>query len=114
MPATLNRLPGDDYAVRFTVDAPVEEAFDAATTVEGLRGWWTPKTSGSSEPGGKLRFGFSGGEDTIMRVAEVIAPRLVRWECLASLIQPEWPGTQITFEFAPAGADRSEVTFRHK
>ena len=35
-----------------------DEVYAALTTVDGLAGWWTDDTSGSSEVGGTLAFRF--------------------------------------------------------
>ena len=56
-----------DYRADLTINAPLESVFAAVSTVEGLSGWWTTDTSGSSEPGGELRFTFRDGI-AVMRV----------------------------------------------
>ena len=42
-----------------------DRVYEALTTPEGLRGWWTEDVAGSSEPGGVLEFRFPpvGGSD---------------------------------------------------
>jgi uncharacterized protein YndB with AHSA1/START domain len=54
----LRRQPGPDYAASLTIQAPIETAYAALTTVDGLRGWWTGHADGSPEPGGEIRFEF--------------------------------------------------------
>ena len=42
-----------------------QQVYDALTTLEGLSGWWTERTSGQTSPGGVLEFRFGpGGFDT--------------------------------------------------
>jgi uncharacterized protein YndB with AHSA1/START domain len=112
--ATITRKPGADYTATITVNAPIKTAFAAVATLEGLRGWWTPETTGSAEPGGKLMFDFPGAAvtTTMMRVEESTEPSRVRWTCLESGLH-EWAGTPITFELAEAGPDSTAISFRH-
>ncbi|HUK70492.1 MAG TPA: SRPBCC domain-containing protein, partial [Streptosporangiaceae bacterium] len=110
---TLQRQPGPDYAAHVTVGVPIETAFAAISTVDGLRGWWTEHTDGSAEPGGKLRFEFPKYEITkFMRVEESTRPTLVRWIC-AECSLPEWVGTELTFELTEADPARTELRFTH-
>jgi uncharacterized protein YndB with AHSA1/START domain len=110
---TLQHQTGPDYAAHMTVGAPIEAAFAALSTVDGLRRWWTEHTDGSAGPGGKLRFEFPKYEITkFMRVEESTRPTLVRWICTECSL-PEWVGTELTFELAEAGPDRTELRFTH-
>jgi len=108
MPAVQHQ-PGPDYAAHLTVGVPIETAFTAVSTVDGLRGWWTEHTDGSAEPGGKLRFEFPRYEITkFMRVQESARPTLVRWVCTECSL-PEW----LTFRLTEAGPARTELRFTH-
>jgi len=111
---TISRQPGSDYAAIVTVSAPIESAYAALATVDGLRGWWTTATSGSAEPGGELKFEFPGVVDVpaLMRVEESSEPSRVRWTCLKSPLH-EWAGTRLTFELTEATPDRTEISFTH-
>ncbi len=105
--------PGTDYAATVTLDAPIESVFGAIATVDGIRGWWAPRTSGNAEHGGELRFEFPAHQVTkSLRVEQAIRPVLVRWACVKCTLT-EWEGTAIVFELASAGPDRTELTFRH-
>jgi uncharacterized protein YndB with AHSA1/START domain len=74
--------PGTDYAATLTLSAPIESVFDAIATVDGIRGWWAPLTTGNAEPGGELKFQFPAHQVTkSLRVERAIRPVLVRWAC---------------------------------
>jgi hypothetical protein len=102
-----------DYATVLPIGAPLQEAFGAISTLEGVRGWWTPIVSGSTAPGGEIHLGFTGmDEEIVMRVVSSESPRLVRWVCLLHTGAPEWNGSRITFELTDAG-EGCELHFRH-
>ena len=61
----------DSYHADLTINAPIDSAFAAVSSAEGLSGWWTTDTGGPPEPGGELRFTFSDGV-AVMRVARTV------------------------------------------
>ncbi|MGW4000042.1 SRPBCC family protein [Amycolatopsis sp. NPDC004772] len=90
--------------------ATPDQVFDALTTIDGLAGWWTEKTEGSTEPGGVIAFRFiPGGFD--MKVLELDPGRLVRWEVVDG--PPEWLGTTIRWELEKRD-DYTIVLFKHE
>jgi uncharacterized protein YndB with AHSA1/START domain len=100
-----------DYRADLTINAPLESVFAAVSTVEGLSGWWTTDTSGSSEPSGELRFTFRDGI-AVMRV-ENRTPALEQWTCLGHSGQPEWEHTTVTFRLTEAGPAATRLQFTH-
>ncbi|MGE5596671.1 MAG: SRPBCC domain-containing protein [Hyphomicrobiales bacterium] len=108
------KLPGPDYARSLLLQAPIEQAYEAAATAEGLARWWTPDASGSNEEGGQLTFTFGGPGKTIMRVDALDRPEAVRWTCLSSDHAPDWAGTRVAFRFRAIDAGSSELTFVHQ
>lgn len=109
----LRHVVGPDYARRVAFGAPCERAFDAISTLEGLRRWWTPRVSGSASVGGELRFDFDGVDHVVMRVDRVDAPFAVEWSCVEHSRLADWNGTRVLFGLAPRSAEGSELTFRH-
>jgi uncharacterized protein YndB with AHSA1/START domain len=79
----------------FHINASKEKVFEALTTIKGLSGWWTTKTSGDTKPGSviEFRFGDFGGPD--MKVIEVKPNELVKWECVGK--NDGWAGHIFTF-----------------
>jgi len=87
----------DTYTKRLTLHAPRERIAAAVTTIEGLRGWWTPIACGSAAPGGELHLGFAGmDEHIVMRVER--NDEGVRWTCLEHTGAPPWRGSLVTLE----------------
>jgi uncharacterized protein YndB with AHSA1/START domain len=79
----------------FHINASKEKIFEALTTIKGLAGWWTLKTSGDTKLGGiiEFRFGDFGGPD--MKVKELIPNESVTWECVGG--PQDWMGHIFTF-----------------
>lgn len=87
-----------------------QRVYEALTTLDGLAGWWTEKTSGETGLGGMIEFRFrAGGFD--MKVAELDPGRLVRWEVVAG--PEEWIGTTVRWELREQG-DYTIVLFTHE
>lgn len=99
-----------DILHRVGVVAPVDDVYRAIATPEGIAGWWTTETTGTSEVGGALafRFGELGGFD--MEVLELNPSSRVRWRVTDG--PEEWIGTEVDF-----GLDQREeytiVNFKH-
>ncbi|WP_327287258.1 SRPBCC family protein [Streptomyces sp. NBC_01198] len=87
-----------------------EQVYDALTTLDGLAGWWTEKTAGSTEPGGVIELRFRpGGFD--MKVVDLDPGRQVRWEVVAG--PQEWIGTHVQWDLRQDG-DYTIVLFTHE
>ena len=85
--------------------------YEALTTVDGLAGWWTQDTRGSSDPGGVLQFRFPpvGGFD--MEVIDLQPSQRVVWRVTDG--PAEWIGTTIHWNLHQAG-DYTIVLFSHQ
>jgi uncharacterized protein YndB with AHSA1/START domain len=104
----------DDYTRSLDVQAPVERLFDAIATLEGVRGWWTPRVSGSDEAGATMRLEFEGLDEHIdLRVVATKRPSRVEWSVVEHTSLDDWDGTTIRFEIAPDGASASRLAFQH-
>lgn len=87
-----------------------EKVYDALTTLDGLAGWWTEKTSGDTSLHGVIEFRFGpGGFD--MRIIELDPGRLVRWEVVDG--PAEWIGTTIRWDLRQDGG-YAIVLFKHE
>ncbi|THV32099.1 SRPBCC family protein [Glycomyces paridis] len=91
-------------------NTPPAKVFEALTTLEGLRGWWTEDTTGDTAPEGVIAFRFpAGGFD--MKVAELDPGRRVRWEVVGG--EAEWIGTEIHWDLRQED-DWTVVLFKHQ
>jgi uncharacterized protein YndB with AHSA1/START domain len=102
------------YLREVTCHAPRERVFAAVSTVGGLRGWWTPIVTGTTQAGGQLWFGFEGSDELIaMRVDELTDLFQVRWTCLEHTGARDWAGTTIRFELRDGGPQECVLNFEH-
>jgi uncharacterized protein YndB with AHSA1/START domain len=86
-----------DIRHKLFIKTPVEKVYEAATTQEGLSGWWCLDTKAKPELGSIARFTFSPEYFKEMKITELKPPQSVKWACIAGY--PEWIGTSISFEF---------------
>ncbi len=84
-----------DIVHKININAPVEKVYDAVSTSEGLKGWWTEHVDGESKEGEKLTFLFP-ETGPVMEVLELYTNELVKWKCTGSV--EEWQDTIFTFE----------------
>ena len=100
-----------DILHRVGAVAPLETVYAAVATPEGIAGWWTRETTGTSEVGGTVvtRFGDLGGFD--LEVLELDPEGRVRWSVTDG--PPEWVGTQISWALRQDG-EYTIVLFSHK
>ena len=87
------------------------DAYKALATIEGLSGWWTTDTEGSSEVGDVIRFRFGslGGFD--MKVVALDPGRRVLWEVVDG--PAEWIGTTVSFDLKEED-DFTVLLFKHQ
>lgn len=97
------------------VDATPEKTYEALTTLDGLSGWWTERTTGETDLGGVIDFRFEREGDEIgffdMKVAELKPGERVMWEVVDG--PPEWVGTRVHWDLKQDG-DYTVVLFKHE
>lgn len=96
-------------------NASSEALFDAITTLEGLRRWWTPLVEGTPL-GGDVRFEFEGlaGQHIIMHVDEARRGATVRWTCRIHSAIAEWRDTRVHWNLRATGPDSCELRLEHE
>jgi len=105
-----------DIIHRVGIKAPVSKVYAALSTVDGVAGWWTKNTSGSSKIGGtiEVRFHSSAGKEIGHMNMEVMAldpNKKVHWRFTSG--PEEWVGTDVIFNLSQDG-DYTIVLFGHK
>jgi uncharacterized protein YndB with AHSA1/START domain len=95
----------------FHINASRKDVFNALSTIEGLTGWWTVQTKGSTKVNDTIqfRFGDHGGPD--MKVQEVIPNESIKWECIAST--HGWTGNILSFKLDD-NEGKTRVRFAHE
>lgn len=86
-----------------------DKVYEAISTIDGLKGWWTEETTGSTDVGGVIQFRFpAGGFD--MLVLESTPGERVLWEVVDG--PEEWIGTTIDWVLSQDD-DWTSVLFSH-
>ena len=105
-----------DIIHRVGIKAPASKVYAALSNIDGLAGWWTKATTGTSKVGGTIAFRFHqptgeeiGGFD--MDVLELVSEQKVRWRVKGG--PAEWVGTDIEFILSRQD-DYTIVMFGHR
>ena len=101
---------------RIGIQAPAQKVYEALSTIEGIAGWWTQSTSGSSEIGKSIEVMFLTPEgkelgSMIMEVKVLNPGKKVHW--LFTGGPEEWIGTDVIFDLKEEG-DYTIVLFGHR
>jgi uncharacterized protein YndB with AHSA1/START domain len=101
---------------RVGIKAPVIKVYEALSTVQGISGWWTQHTSGTSQIGKSISVHFHSPDGKVlgsmtMKVIELETSKKVHWKFLEG--PDEWIGTEVTFELKQEG-DYTIVLFAHR
>lgn len=103
-----------DILHRLTIHASPERIFDALTTAEGIRNWWTRDADIDSRIGGAGEFRFYDGKGvTRVRIDELEPPLRVGWKTISANAPGGWEGTTITFDLITEGND-TVLSFAHR
>jgi uncharacterized protein YndB with AHSA1/START domain len=94
-----------DILHRVGIGVAPKKVYEALTTIQGLRNWWTTETKGSAKKGGVINFGFCK-----MKVMEAKSGKLVHWNCVGG--PKEWLGTEVSFQLTRK-MNQTFVLFKH-
>ena len=92
-----------DIIHRIGIKAPLPKVYAALATVDGVAGWWTKETAGTSIVGGTLEFRFHTLDGKLLgsmdaKVRKLDKNKRVQWRVTVG--PPEWIGTDITFDLS--------------
>jgi uncharacterized protein YndB with AHSA1/START domain len=101
---------------RVGIKAPMAKVYEAISTVEGVRNWWTREITGLAEVGQVIRVRFLANDGNELgsmefEIIELDVHRSVRW--LFQSGPAEWIGTEAKFELKEEG-DYTIILFRHQ
>jgi uncharacterized protein YndB with AHSA1/START domain len=95
------------------IRAPQDKVYQAVSTAEGIRDWWTRDAALDSKVGGAGEFGFYGHRMVIkVEVAELTPPKHVAWDPVSST-GGGFDGTTISFDLKSEDGVTS-VLFAHR
>lgn len=85
----------------FTISVPVSQAYEAASTLGGLRSWWTSDLHGSPDKDGVLTLGFGEGRGWTMRVTQLKLNKWIIWTILSSTFPSKsaWKEMDLSLRF---------------
>lgn len=96
------------------INAPRNKAYQAISTVEGIRNWWTRDADLDAKIGGSGEFRFADSQRiTKVRVEELQPSSCVVWKTLSAPI-PTWAGTTIRFELRAEDDGGTLLHFAHR
>jgi uncharacterized protein YndB with AHSA1/START domain len=100
------------------IKASSDRVYQALTTAEGIRNWWTRDADLDSTVGGEGEFRFpayGAAHATRVRVTELTPSARVVWKTTASF-RPEWIDTTITFDLRADtnDAESTALLFAHR
>jgi uncharacterized protein YndB with AHSA1/START domain len=97
---------------RITVKSPQDQVFQALSTLEGLRSWYTSNIEGAVGKNQEAVFSFTDEKPIHWKVIELKPNSLVRWECT------EGPGaavnTTVTYRLTNKGNNQTVVECDHE
>lgn len=96
-----------NITLKIGTSAGPQDAMRAINTIDGLSGWWTCQTEGSTDVGETIIFKF--GEARVDMKVISSTSELVVWECVAG--PEEWLGTKV--EFKLVREPETTLYFRH-
>ena len=99
------------YSIKqlFHTGASPSKVFDALTTVNGIKNWWTIQTTGDASLNGSLQFDFGDYKGPTFKVVEVQANERLVWECLTD---NGWLGHTFVFEL-DQNDGKTRIRFSH-
>ncbi len=86
------------------IDVPLDRVRQAITTLDGIRGWWSPIVTGSLAPGRTFQVGFAGLDETITLSVVQAQARGTDWLVREHSSAPDWADSRIAFRLEPRSA----------
>ncbi len=95
---------------RIGIKASPEKIYEALTTDDGLKKWWTNDISGAGMVGSTIKFRFNGGGPDFT-ITKLIPNKTVCWQHSGN-IPESWMDTEILFQLE-VGENQTFVKFTH-
>jgi hypothetical protein len=101
------------YETSTLLDADVDRVLPALTTLDGVRGWWSPIVTGGTGAGATFHVGFEGLDESITVEVARVDRSGVEWLVREHSGAPDWTDSRISFRIAPHGKG-SRLELRHE
>ncbi|MEH6995713.1 SRPBCC domain-containing protein [Neobacillus drentensis] len=97
---------------QITINVTPEKVFDAITTTEGLKGWWSTDAKAEPQVGSIAEVGFYNRQAVFQLHIDRLEPgKLVEWTAQHDM--PAWKGTKIRFDLSVNENGATVVNFNH-
>jgi uncharacterized protein YndB with AHSA1/START domain len=105
------------YTKSLFIQAPPRKVYEAVTTVQGLKGWWSQNTDANN---GDITIRFGGKNFQTLRLLDPVPDKTVAWEWIAQYFPlegttqaDEWVGTKVSFDIQANPDGSSTLLFTH-
>jgi uncharacterized protein YndB with AHSA1/START domain len=105
------------YTKSLRIRAPPRKLYEAVSTVQGLKGWWSDNTDAEN---GDITVRFSGKNFQTLRLLDHTPDKTVVWEWIAQYFPQEgatqtdeWVGTRVSFDIQANPDGSSVLSFTH-
>ncbi|MFW5943488.1 MAG: SRPBCC family protein [Chloroflexota bacterium] len=96
------------------IQASPQSVYEAITTEEGLKSWWTDDVSAEPREGSMAVFRFEGGQVAFRMNVDKLEPvQAVEWSVEAPA-PPEWEETRVTWHLQPDNGGNTHLLFGHR
>ena len=97
---------------QITINATPEKVYEAITTSEGFKGWWTTDAKAEPQVGSIAEFGFYNRKAVFkMHIDQLEPGKMVEWTAQHDM--PGWKGTKIRFDLNANENGGTIVNFNH-
>jgi len=100
-----------DIPHELKIRARQERIFEALTTAQGLKSWYSAHVEGDGALGHPWRFVFTRRPTFRWEVTELLAPTHIAWRCVEG--PGDSVGTTVTFHLSEADEGRTLVELAH-
>lgn len=95
------------------IHADPSRVFQAITTTEGERAWWTTDCEVGNKEGEAAVFRFEGKKMEVrFRIDRLDTNRTVEWTCVGHQNNPDWQDTRVAFRLSHSGQG-TRLEFEH-
>lgn len=95
-----------------SINTPRETIYQALTTAQGLKSWFTAQVKGSGEVGTDWELSFTNQPYFCWRILAAESPQHVAWKCLEG--PGNSPGTEVEFNLKSVSKDQTTLTISHR
>ena len=97
---------------QITINATPEKVFEAITTTEGIKSWWSTDAKAEPQLGSITEVAFYNRQAVFqLQVDEIEPGKLLEWTAIHDM--PAWKGTKIRFEINVNDNGATILNFNH-